>query len=118
MAVKFSIIVPIYNAEKYLKECVDSVLLQTFNNYEIVLVNDGSTDNSYEICVEYEKNFKEKIHIYTKKNEGLSATRNFGLSVCSGDYLMILFVKKMLKSLQDMQVIIQKWEEKKTADLT
>ena len=90
MAVKFSIIVPIYNAEKYLKECVDSVLLQTFNNYEIVLVNDGSTDNSYEICVEYEKNFKEKIHIYTKKNEGLSATRNFGLSVCSGDYIIFL----------------------------
>ena len=58
MEKKVSVIVPVYNAEKYLKECVDSIVNQTYNNFEVILVNDGSTDNSRNICEEYEKNMK------------------------------------------------------------
>ena len=58
MEKKVSVIVPVYNAEKYLKECVDSIVNQTYNNFEVILVNDGSIDNSKNICEEYEKKYE------------------------------------------------------------
>ena len=85
----FSIIIPIYNVEKYLNLCLDSVLAQEFADYEIILVDDGSTDNSPAICDEYaEKN--TKIRVIHKTNGGLSDARNFGIKEAQGDYLMFL----------------------------
>ena len=81
-----SIIVPIYNCEKYLRQCLDSILAQSINDYEVILINDGSKDNSGEICDEYAKldNRFKAIH---KNNEGLSAARNDGLDVARGEWV-------------------------------
>ena len=82
-----SIIVPIYNVEDYLKECIDSILRQTFKNIEIILVNDGSTDRSYEIC----KTFRDdRIILINKKNGGLSDARNKGVEASSGEYIVFV----------------------------
>lgn len=76
---KVSIIVPVYNAEEHLKLCIDSILNQTYKNIEIILVNDGSTDNSLNIIKEYKEKFLDIINIITKENTGVSDTRNLGL---------------------------------------
>lgn len=86
---KFSIIIPVYNVEKYLPECVNSVLNQNFLDYEMILVNDGSTDNSGNICDEYAKKYSN-IKVIHKENGGLSDARNFGIEEAKGDYLMFL----------------------------
>lgn len=84
-----SVIIPVYNVEEYLRECVDSVLCQTYGNFEILLVDDGSTDSSGEICDEYlEKD--ERITVIHQKNGGLSAARNAGLSEANGYYIYFL----------------------------
>lgn len=85
---KFSIIVPVYNVEKYLEKCIDSILNQTYKNYEIIIINDGSTDKSTEILNNYKNN--KQIKIINQKNYGLSAARNEGLNHINGDY--VLFV--------------------------
>ena len=81
-----SIIVPIYNGEKYLEECIDSILKQTFKDYELILVNDGSTDNSLKICKDYSKRDK-RIKIIDKNNGGASEARNAGIDIAKGDYI-------------------------------
>ena len=82
-----SIIVPVYNVEKYLKRCVDSILNQTFTDFELILVDDGSTDNSGKICDEYsEKDCR--IKVIHKKNGGVSRERNVGLENAIGEYVM------------------------------
>ena len=86
---KISIIIPVYNVEKYLKTCLDSVINQTYQNLEIILVNDGSTDNSGKICEEY-KRTNSRIILIHKKNEGLSAARNTGLGIATGEYISFL----------------------------
>lgn len=86
---KFSIIVPVYNVEKYLDKCLKSILNQTYDNYEVVIVNDGSPDDSQNIIDKYVKNDKRFIG-YKKGNGGLSSARNYGLEKITGDY--ILFV--------------------------
>lgn len=83
---KISVIVPIYNVEKFLKRCLDSIINQTYNNLEIILINDGSPDDCHKICEEY-KNKDERIIYISKKNEGVSATRNIGLEIASGEYI-------------------------------
>ena len=83
---KISVIIPVYNVEKYLKRCLDSVINQTYKNLEIILVDDGSTDNSGKICDEYAKNDKRIIVIH-KENGGVSVARNIGLDICTGDYV-------------------------------
>ncbi len=84
-----SVIIPVYNVEKYLRECVDSVLCQTYQNVEIILVNDGSTDSSGEICDEYvEKD--ERVTVIHQKNGGPSITRNTGLENANGKYIYFL----------------------------
>lgn len=83
---KISVIIPVYNVEKYLKRCLDSVVNQTYKNLEIILVDDGSTDNSGKICDEYVQKDKRIIVIH-KENGGLSAARNKGLDICTGDYI-------------------------------
>ena len=84
-----SVIVPVYNAEKYIKKCVDSILSQTVSDIEIILVDDGSTDNSPIICDEYARN-NEKVKVIHKTNGGAGSARNAGLDVACGEY--ILFV--------------------------
>lgn len=85
---KFSCIVPVYNVEKYLKKCIDSILNQTYTNYEIIIINDGSTDNSAEILKSY-KQYKN-IKIINQTNKGLSAARNTGLKYITGDYILFI----------------------------
>lgn len=85
----FSVIVPVYNVEEYLNQCIDSILEQSFSNFELILVNDGSTDNSLSICSEY-KNRDERVVLINKKNEGLSASRNRGLLEAKGDYIIFV----------------------------
>lgn len=85
----FSVIIPVYNVEKYLHECVESVLAQTFKNIEIILVDDGSPDNCPKICDEYEKK-NQCVKVIHKKNGGLSDARNYGINVAEGEYLLFL----------------------------
>ena len=81
-----TIIVPIYNVEDYLQRCVDSILIQTYKNIEIILVNDGSPDNCGAICDKYTK-IDSRVKVLHKKNGGLSDARNAGLGIAQGDYV-------------------------------
>ena len=81
-----SVIVPIYNVAPYLVRCVESIINQTYKNIEIILINDGSTDNSLNICEKY-RNIDERIFLVDKVNGGLSDARNAGLDVCKGEYV-------------------------------
>ncbi|MDR0920955.1 MAG: glycosyltransferase [Lactobacillales bacterium] len=83
---KISIIVPVYNVEEYLGSCLDSIINQTYSNLEIIVVNDGSTDNSLEIAKEYMKR-DDRIKIIEKKNGGLASARNAGLDEVTGDFI-------------------------------
>ena len=82
----FTVIVPIYNVEKYLEKCIDSILAQTFTDYELLLVDDGSTDRCPEICDAYEKKDK-RIKVIHKPNGGLVSARNAGIFAAKGDYI-------------------------------
>ena len=82
-----SIIIPIYNASKYLKRCLDSIINQTKTELEIILINDGSTDNSEEIIKEYKD---KRIRYFKNKNQGIGKTRNFGIAKATGKYIMFL----------------------------
>lgn len=86
---KISIIVPVYNKEKYLEKCIESIAGQTYKNLEIILVDDGSCDMSPDICDKWAAN-DERIIVIHKKNGGLSSARNAGLDICSGDYVMFV----------------------------
>ena len=86
---KVSVIVPIYNVEKYLEKCIDSIISQTYSNIEIILINDGSTDNSESICKKYE-NTDRRIRYYKKENGGLSSARNYGIERAEGDYFLFI----------------------------
>ncbi|MBO4251197.1 MAG: glycosyltransferase [Clostridia bacterium] len=83
---KLSIIVPVYNAEKYLDRCIKSIYDQTFTDYEIILVNDGSSDNSLALCRKYAEN-DNRITVIDKKNGGAGSARNAGLIVATGEYV-------------------------------
>ena len=87
--VKVSVIIPIYNTEKFLKRCIDSVLNQPLKELEIILVNDGSTDSSNEICLEYSRKYKN-IKYLNKSNTGCSDSRNIGIRMATGDYIVFL----------------------------
>lgn len=109
-----TVIVPIYNAEKYLGECIDSIVNQTYKNIEIILVNDGSKDKSIDICQEY-ANKDARIKIIDKQNSGVSDTRNEGIAKSNGDYLMFvdsddtidkMCVEKMVNESREKTFII------------
>lgn len=85
----FTIIVPVYNVDKYLEECIQSVLKQNYNNYELVLIDDGSTDGSSDICKYYAAS-NDKITFVQQLNQGVSVARNNGISIAQGDYLIFL----------------------------
>lgn len=82
----FSIIIPVYNVEKYLNKCVDSVLNQTFTDFEVILVDDGSTDNCPAICDSYAEKDK-RVKVIHKPNGGLINARKSGLEIADGNYI-------------------------------
>ena len=84
-----SVIIPVYNAERYLPEMLDSVLKQSYKNIELILVNDGSTDASSEICHAYAKK-NACIHVYDRENHGVAATRNYGIAHAVGDFVWLM----------------------------
>ena len=86
---KISIVVPVYNVEDYLKECVDSLISQTCQAVEIILVDDGSTDKSGSICEEYVGQYSNVCY-YKKENGGPSEARNFGIKVATAPYVMFV----------------------------
>ena len=83
---KLSIVVPVYNVQDYIEKCLDSIRKQTYSNFEVIMVDDGSTDQSVEICQEYAKQDK-RFKYYKKENGGLADARNFGLKHISGNYI-------------------------------
>lgn len=87
--VKFSIIIPVYNVEKYLRECLDSLVNQTFGDFEVICVNDGSTDNSLEILNEYAGK-DGRFKVYSQENQGTGIARNYGLEFACGKYLLFV----------------------------
>ena len=87
---KVSVIIPVYNVENYIEKCLDSVVNQTLQDIEIIIVNDGSTDLSKEKIKNYIKKYGKKIKYLEKQNEGLSSARNFGLSFATGEYIAFL----------------------------
>ena len=86
----FSIIVPVYNVERYLAKCLESILNQSYKDFEIIVVNDGSPDNSQSIIDDYARKYPDKIKSYIKENGGLSDARNFGIARANGTYLMFV----------------------------
>lgn len=84
-----SIIVPVYNVEKYLENCIDSILKQTYSELEIILIDDGSIDNSGKIC-DKKSQEDERIIVYHKKNEGVSVARNYGIERATGKFIMFV----------------------------
>lgn len=109
-----SIIIPVYNVEKYLFECLESVITQTYTDIEIIVVNDGSPDNSHIII----KDFADRdcrIKVINKKNAGLSAARNTGISAANGQYLMfvdsddkidVMMVEKLIAKIEDVDLVV------------
>ena len=89
MSCKVSIIIPVYNAERYLKECLDSVIYQKYQYIELILINDGSSDSSEMICQEYVKKDK-RVKLINQKNGGVSSARNVGIGVSTGTIILFL----------------------------
>lgn len=87
---KISVIVPIYNAEKYIIRCLDSILMQSDSNIEVILINDGSTDKTEEIIKTYLASYKENIVYIRKENEGVAIARNLGIEKATGDYIIFV----------------------------
>lgn len=107
---KFSIIIPVYNVEKYLKKCLDGVFNQTYKDYEVIVVNDGTKDNSMDIVKDY------NVKVINQKNQGLSAARNAGVKKAIGDYLIFLdsddywekdLLKELSKSLKNNSDLVR-----------
>lgn len=87
---KISVIIPCYNQEKYIAETINSVLEQTFKDFEIIIVNDGSTDNTYTIITDFQKKYPQLITIINQENKGLPATRNAAIQRATGEYIFPL----------------------------
>ena len=86
---KISVIVPVYNVEKYLADCIESILAQTFTDFELLLINDGSTDYSYKICQEFaQKDWR--IKVFSQENQGVASARNLGLECAQGEYIAFI----------------------------
>ncbi len=112
--IKVSIIVPIYNTFRYLEECLDSLVKQTYPNIEIILVNDGSTDDSVKVIQEYQKKYNNIVAININ-NHGQGHARNLGLKKATGeyitfvdsdDYISLDMISKMVNNLQDSDVVV------------
>ena len=112
---KISVIVPVYNYEKYLNKCIDSILSQTFTDFELLLINDGSTDRSGEICDMYSEK-DERVKVFHKENGGVSSARNVGLENVKGEFItfvdsdddiMELFLETVYKEIKNVDIVYQ-----------
>lgn len=102
---KISVIIPVYNLEKYIVNTIESVLSQTYRNIELIIIDDGSTDNSIQKCMYYSK-FDERVKVLHQENKGVSAARNKGIDEANGDFICFvdgddLIDKSMLEKLYD-----------------
>lgn len=107
---KISIIVPVYNTSQYLNKCFDSILLQNYKNIELIVINDGSTDNSLSIINEYKKK-DNRIIVIDKENSGQADCRNIGIDTATGDYLMFVDSDDYLES-NAFDILINRIEDK------
>lgn len=107
MSAKFSIIVPVYNVEKYLHECLESIRRQTYSDYEIILVDDGSTDSSGEICDEYARKYPN-VHVYHQVNKGQAAARNAGVQNAHGEYLWFVDADDVIIKINALELLEEK----------
>lgn len=106
--VDFSIIIPVYNGEKHLEKCLDRLLKQTYNNYEIIVINDGSLDNTYKIAKEY--TYKDnRIKVLNQDNQGVSRARNYGIEQAKGEYILFVDSDDSLKidALEKLKKIVE-----------
>lgn len=106
--VKISVIVPAYNVQKYLERCINSILNQTYQNLEILIIDDGSTDDTGKMCDEYQKK-DSRIKVIHQENKGLSAARNTGIDLATGDYLMFVdsddeILPQMIETLNNIRL--------------
>ena len=108
--IKVSVIVPVYNVENYLVKCLDSLVNQTLKEIEIIVVNDGSPDNSQKIIDKYVKQYPQKIKSFIKENGGLGSARNYGLKYAKGEYIAFIDSDDFadLKMLEEMYNLAQK----------
>lgn len=111
---KVSVIVPVYNVEKYIKKCLDSLVNQTLNGVEIIVVNDGSPDNSQKIIDEYAKKYKN-VKSYIKENGGLSDARNYGIKKATGEYISFVDSDDYIRN--DMLEIMYNYAIKEDLDV-
>lgn len=95
---KVSIIIPVYNVSKYLRRCLDSIVNQNYEDYELILVDDGSTDGSSSICDEYHLKYPTKVKVIHQINSGVSASRNRGIEASSGKYIVFIDADDQLTS--------------------
>ena len=115
-----SIIIPIYNSEEYLKKCIESVLNQTYKNIEVLLIDDGSSDKSGQICDEYAK-IDNRVKVIHKNNEGVSTARNVGIEKANGEYITFIdsddsidlkYIEKLYQNTEEDCLIKQNNKEK------
>lgn len=108
----FSILIPVYNVEKYVGDCIDSILKQQFSDYEIIIVDDGSTDNSPALCDMYVAENQEKIKVIHKNNEGLISARREALKLATGQYICFIDSDDTIDSnmLSDLYAVINKYQ--------
>lgn len=104
---KFSIIIPVYNVEKYLEQCLNSVLEQTYMDYEVVLINDGSNDKSTDICRKYVMKYQH-ISLYEQENQGLAYVRNLGVSKARGEYIIFMDSDDFYDSPSTLEILSEK----------
>lgn len=108
---KFSFIVPVYNGEKYIERCLNNLINQTYSNFEIIIINDGSTDNSKEILKNFTIKHKNKINLIDQENKGLSVSRNIGISKAQGDYLLFIDIDDIFY-INGLKIINENLDEK------
>ena len=105
---KFSVLIPVYNTDKYLEECLQSVLNQTYQDFEIVIVDDGSTDKSGLICDRFQEQYPDKIKVIHKENQGLISARRVGIANATGDYCVFVdsddYIEKDL--LSELNIVL------------
>lgn len=119
MDIKVSVIIPVYNCEKYIKECIESLLNQSLKKCEFIFVNDGSSDKSYDIIKKYEK-LDNRIKVISQKNQGVSVARNSGVSIAKGEFIGFIdgddmvdrdYYEVLYKSAKDndVDIVISNW---------
>lgn len=118
--VKLSIIIPAYNVEEYIGACIDSILSQSYENYEVIVIDDGSSDRTVEIVREYSKK-DTRVKLLQQKNSGPLMARNIGIECASGDYILFMDSDDMYKTsdalgiiagkCKDVDVVAYGWEE-------